>query len=93
MKDDLDKIFEMDMKDQEFATAYNSLENEYKLIQAIIDARKSKRLTQKQLAEITGINQADISRIETGTSNPTINMIQRVADGLNMQLKLEFLPK
>ena len=43
--------------------------------------------------ERTGITQADISRIENGTRNPSLNMLKRLAKGLGMQLKLEFLPK
>ncbi|MBR6642967.1 MAG: helix-turn-helix transcriptional regulator, partial [Lachnospiraceae bacterium] len=49
--------------------------------------------TQKQLSERTGINQADISKLENGTRNPSLNMLKRLADGLDMTLKLEFIPK
>ena len=50
-------------------------------------------LTQKQLAERTGINQGDISKLENGTRNPTINLLKRLADGMGMALKIEFVPK
>ena len=59
----------------------------------MIDARKEQNLTQKKLSEITGITQADISRIENGTRNPSINMVQRLAEGLGMRLVLQFVPK
>jgi transcriptional regulator with XRE-family HTH domain len=49
-------------------------------------------MMQKELAEKTGINQADISRIENGTRNPSLAMMKRIAEGLGMQLKLEFVP-
>jgi predicted transcriptional regulator len=55
-------------------------------VQALIDARKSQNLTQKELSERTGITQADISRIENGTRNPSLNMIKRLADGMGMVL-------
>ena len=71
---------------------YNALEPEYDLIQAMIDARLSQNLTQKDLSERTGITQADISRIENGTRNPSLSMVKRIAAGLGMQLKLEFIP-
>ena len=70
---------------------YDALAPEYDLIQALIDARKSQNLTQKELSERTGITQADISRIENGTRNPSLNMIKRLADGMGMVLKLEFI--
>ena len=49
--------------------------------------------TQKELAERTGIHQADISKLENGTRNPSINLLKRLADGMDMALKIEFIPK
>ena len=49
-------------------------------------------LRKKELAERTGITQADISRIENGTRNPSLAMVKRIAEGLGMRLKLEFVP-
>ena len=72
---------------------YEALEPEYDIIQAMIDARRRQNLTQKQLSERTGITQADISRIERGTRNPSLNMLKRLADGLGMKLVLQFKPK
>jgi ribosome-binding protein aMBF1 (putative translation factor) len=71
---------------------YDALEPEYDLIQAMIDARVNQNITQKELSARTGITQADISRIENGTRNPSLEMIKRIATGLGMQLKLEFIP-
>lgn len=65
---------------------------EYDIIQAMIDARKSQNMTQKDLSEATGITQADISRIENGTRNPSLEMVKRLAAGMGMRLKLEFIP-
>jgi len=55
-------------------------------------ARNNEGLTQKELSERTGITQADISRIENGTRNPSLRMVKRLAKGLGMRLKLEFIP-
>ena len=49
--------------------------------------------TQKQLAELTDITQADISRFENGTGNPSLRTLKRLAEGLGMSLKVEFVPK
>ena len=49
-------------------------------------------MTQKDLSSKTGITQADISRIENGTRNPSLSMVKKLAQGLGMQLKLEFVP-
>ena len=70
---------------------YDALGPEYDLIQAMIDARIKQDITQKELSRITGITQADISRIENGTRNPSLSMVKRLASGLGLQLKLEFV--
>ena len=74
----------------EIKKEYESLEPEYDIIQAIINARNQLNITQKELSLKTGITQADISRIEKGTRNPSLNVLNKLAKGLGMQLKLEF---
>ena len=80
------------MKDPEFKQEYDALEPEFAIIQALIDARKASGLTQKQLAEITGIAQADISKLENGNANPSLRTLQRLASGMGTSLKIEFVP-
>ena len=81
------------MQNPEFKKEYDNLQPEFDIIRAIVDARTSQNLTQKQLAEKTGIHQADISKLENGTRNPSINLLKRLAEGMNMMLKIEFEPK
>ena len=78
------------LQNPEVKKEYDALGPEYDIIQAMIDARKTQNLTQKELSEKTGITQADISRIEKGTRNPSLGMLKRLADGLGLQLKVEF---
>ena len=79
------------LRNPEVKAEYDALQPEYDLIQAMIDARTSQNITQKELSKITGITQADISRIENGTRNPSLAMVKRIAAGLGMQLRLEFI--
>ena len=58
----------------------------------IREMRKEKGLTQKQLADKTGIAQSDISKLETGNANPSLKTLQRLASGMGMVLRIEFLP-
>ena len=81
------------MKDTEFVKEYESIQPEMDVIRAIVEARTSQNLTQKELAERTGINQADISKLENETRNPSVNLLKRLADGMGMVLKIEFVPK
>lgn len=80
------------MEEPGFRAEYEALEPEFTIIQTMIDARKSAGLTQKQLSDITGIDQSDISRIENGDANPSLKTLKRLASGMDMKLKLEFLP-
>lgn len=92
-RDDLDKLLERKLRDPEVKKEYEALEPEFDIIQAIIDARKSRNMTQKELAERTGIDQADISKLENGYGNPTLGLLKRLAEGMDMVMKLEFIPK
>ena len=76
----------------EFRAEWDALEPEFQIIRAIIEGRERNDMTQEQLAEATGINQANISRLEHGTANPSLRTLKRLAAGLGMQLKLEFIP-
>lgn len=81
------------LKDAEFRKEYENMQPEFDIIRAIVNARTSRNLTQKELAKRTGINQADISKLENGTRNPTVNLLKRLAEGMDMALKIEFVPK
>lgn len=80
------------LQNPEIKAEYDALQPEYDIIQAMINARVEQNITQKELSARTGITQADISRIENGTRNPSLNMVKKLAQGLGMQLKLEFIP-
>ena len=78
------------LKDPELKAEYDALEPEFAIIQAMINARKTAGLTQKQLAERTGIAQADISRLENGI--PSLKTLQRLAKGMGMRMQIQFIP-
>lgn len=80
------------LQDPDFRAEYESLEPEFSIIQAMIDARKRAGLTQKELADRTGIAQGDISKLECGNANPSLRTLQRLAAGMGMKVKIEFQP-
>lgn len=59
----------------------------------LTEARNSCEMLQRDLAKASGIHQGDISDIECGKANPTIKTLTRLADAMNMRLKIEFVPK
>ena len=65
------------LQNPEVKAEYDALQPEYDIIQAMIDARVQQHMTQKDLSAKTGITQADISRIENGTRNPSLSMVKK----------------
>ena len=54
----------------------------------IAQRREELKLSQSSLSEKTGLPQADISRIECGKSNPTLNTLEKILDVLQMRMTL-----
>lgn len=78
------------MKDPEFKREFEALQPQYEVIKQIIRARAEQHITQKELAERTGLKQSNISRLESGNYNPSIEFLQKVAKGLGKELHIEF---
>lgn len=89
---DLQELTNELMQDEAFRREYESIQPELNITRAIMDARIRAGLTQTQLSERSGISQADISRLENGTRNPSLNLLKRLASAMNSTLKIEFIP-
>lgn len=87
-----DDYLQEQLKSPEFKKEWDDIQPEMDVIRAMIDARIEQNLTQKELASRTGINQADISKLENGTKNPSLKLLKKLANGLGMQLKISFVP-
>ena len=86
-----DEYFAEQMNNEEFRKEYESLEPEFAIIHAIIDARQEAGLTQKELSDRTGIAQSDISKLENGNANPSIRTLKRLAEAMGKHLKISFV--
>lgn len=80
------------LENPEIKKEYDALEEEYSLRNAIIYARNATHMSQQELARRSGINQADISKIENGNANPSFRTLSRIAEGLGMVLRITFEP-
>ncbi|MFZ3106536.1 MAG: helix-turn-helix transcriptional regulator [Candidatus Hydromicrobium sp.] len=80
-------------KDPEVLEELKNLELEYQIKSQIITLRKEKKLTQKELAELIGDKQSNISRLESGNYNPTLAKLKKIADCLNQRLDIRFVDK
>jgi len=76
------------LKDKEVREAYQALEPEFALAQKIIERRLKRGLTQTVLAKKLGTKQSAIARLESGTYNPSVAFLEKVADALGTKLKI-----
>ncbi len=90
---DLQELKQELLKDPEFRKEYEALEPEMDIMRAILDARTRAGLTQAELSKKSGISQADISRLENGTRNPSLALLKRLAEAMDSVIKIEFVPK
>lgn len=77
------------MKDPELKAEYDALTPQYEIMSKLIDAHKREHITQKDLAERTGIKQTNISRFENGKVNPSIEFLERLALALGYTLDIQ----
>lgn len=89
---DLQELTDELMQDQEFVKEYEAIQPEVNITRAILDARINAGMTQMELSQKSGISQADISRLEKGTRNPSLNLLKRLAEAMDSTLSIEFIP-
>ena len=89
---DLQELTNELMQDPEFVKEYEAIQPEVNITRAILDARINAGMTQMELSQKSGISQADISRLEKGTRNPSLNLLRRLAEAMDSTLSIEFIP-
>lgn len=90
---DLQELTNELLLDPEFKKEYEAIQPEMDITRAILDARINAGMTQLELSKKSGISQADISRMEKGTRNPSISVLKRLANAMDSTLRIEFVPK
>ena len=78
------------LKDPETYKEYKQLEPKYEIINQIIKARIEQDLTQEELARRIGTRQSNISRLESGEYNPSLQFLKKIASGLGKELHISF---
>lgn len=82
------EIEEERRRDPEFKKAWDESRAEYELIGEMISLRKQEKITQRELAKLTGSNQQAISKIERKEFHPTIKVFSKILDALGYELKI-----
>lgn len=89
LMDKLDDIKSKLMKDEEFKEEYDKLSPRYEVISQIIEARKNMHITQEELARIAGTKKSNISRLESGSYNPSLDFLIKIAKSLGKDIHIE----
>lgn len=85
----------MVLKDAKNAPALVELQKAVKdnVIEQFIAKRKERGMTQSDVSTVTGIQRPNISRLESGYYNPTLDMLVRLADSIDYNVKITFVDK
>lgn len=82
-----------ELKDPAFKAEFDRQQPEFAVINAIIEARRKKGITQKTLARRIGTKQSVISRLESGRANPSVGFLKKLAQALNSHLEIKFISR
>ena len=82
------KLKELVTKSPSAKKASDTFQNDYDFRMMLVNIRKKEKITQKELSDITGLSQQMISRLETGTTDPTLRTLSKYLDGIGYNLKI-----
>lgn len=81
------------VQNEKFKQEYDALQPRYAIVSQIIEVRKKNNMTQSDLAKKVGTQKSNISRLESGRYNPSLDLLIKIARGLGMELKVELVAK
>ena len=86
-----ERIKEKLLEEEEFSNEYERLKPRYDIISQFIEARAEKNITQEELAKMVGTQKSNISRLESGTYNPSLDFLIKVAKCLGKEIKVKLM--
>jgi ribosome-binding protein aMBF1 (putative translation factor) len=89
----LDDLHKRWLEDPEYKKEYDSLEEEFNIAAALIEARARAGLSQEEVARRMNTKQTVIARLESGRSMPSTRTLQRFAHATGSKLKISFDPR
>lgn len=89
----VDELHKKWMKNPGFRREYEKLQPHFEIASRIIEARVKRKISQEQLAKRMDTGQAVISRLEGANAKPSLSLIQRLADALNLKVELKLTPR
>jgi len=88
---DFQEYLKEELKDPEFKKWYDYFGKQLEIALAVNRLRKQRGLSQSQLAKKIGTTQSNVARLESGSQNFTTDTLQKIAQALDKELKIEFV--
>lgn len=88
----VEEVFDRWRQDPEYVAAYDALEEEFAIANALIAARAHANLTQDEVAERMQTSQSAVARLEGGRSNASLRTLKRYAAATGTRLQISFQP-
>ena len=85
--EDMDYIYDLDGTKISIEVTQKQMRSD--VIRQYVECRKSRKMTQEELAKRTGISRPNISRFESGKYNPSLEMMVHIAAALEMKLNIK----
>ena len=85
-------VFAKWRQDLDYVTAFDALEDEFALAEALIKARAQADMTQEDVAIAMGTTQAVVARLESGRTKPSTRTLERFAKATHTRLRISFEP-
>jgi ribosome-binding protein aMBF1 (putative translation factor) len=89
----VEEAFQEWRRDPEYVAAYDALEEEFALAEALIRARSAADMTQEEVAKAMGTTQAVVARLESGRGLPSTRTLKRFAEATHTRLRISFEPE
>lgn len=89
--DDFERFLEEQLKDPEFKKEWEDFQPELELMKQVIGERMEQNISQRELADRMGTKQANISRLENGNANPSLDFLKRLAKALGKKLEIKLV--
>jgi len=77
------------LQNEDVSLEYEKLNARYQVISQIIEIRKQLKITQSELAHRVGTSKSNISRLESGFYNPSLEFLDKVAKGLGKEIHID----
>lgn len=81
------------LRELEYMRAYEQIQPQLEITRILIYALETQHLSVQELSERTGVSLTDLNKLNSGTHNPQLKLLQSLADGLGLTLQIRFLPK